>query len=90
MAQVAAGNAAAIDAALPELHATSAGLKSYVTGITAEGMEGKRLSFLLVPFLLSRHSLCLTYLPSECRRACGGHGYSSFAGSLSTLGQKSM
>lgn len=48
MAQVTAGNSAAINAALPELHATSAGLKSYVTGIAAEAIEGKQsIAYLL-------------------------------------------
>ncbi|KAL6074611.1 Acyl-coenzyme A oxidase (Acyl-CoA oxidase) [Balamuthia mandrillaris] len=40
--------------ALPEVHATSAGLKAYTTWITSSGIE-------------------------ECRKCCGGHGYSKFA-----------
>jgi acyl-CoA oxidase len=40
---------------LAETHATSAGLKSFVTQVTADGIE-------------------------ECRRCCGGHGYSRFSG----------
>lgn len=41
--------------ALPEVHATSAGLKAVTTWMTADGIE-------------------------ECRKCCGGHGYSKFAG----------
>jgi acyl-CoA oxidase len=44
---------------LPEVHATSAGLKAFTTWIAADGIE-------------------------ECRRACGGHGYSKFS-ALPTL-----
>lgn len=40
---------------LPDLHATSCGLKALASYTAAEGLE-------------------------VCRRACGGHGYSSFAG----------
>lgn len=40
---------------LPELHATSAGLKAVSTSLAAEGIE-------------------------ECRKCCGGHGYSQFSG----------
>jgi len=41
--------------ALPEVHATSAGLKAVTTWATSNGIE-------------------------ECRKCCGGHGYSKFAG----------
>ncbi len=40
---------------LAEVHATSAGLKAFVTWIAGSGIE-------------------------ECRKCCGGHGYSRFAG----------
>lgn len=45
--------------ALPELHASSSGLKALCTGLTADGIE-------------------------DCRRTCGGHGYSKLSG-LPTL-----
>jgi acyl-CoA oxidase len=41
--------------ALPEVHATSSGLKAYTTWVTSNGIE-------------------------ECRKCCGGHGYSAFSG----------
>jgi acyl-CoA oxidase len=41
--------------ALPEVHATSSGLKAVTTWVTSNGIE-------------------------ECRKCCGGHGYSKFAG----------
>lgn len=44
---------------LPEVHATSSGLKAFCTWITSDGIE-------------------------ECRKACGGHGYSLSSG-LPTL-----
>ncbi len=40
MVQVQAGDMKAIDAAMPELHATSAGLKSFVTALAADAIEG--------------------------------------------------
>eukprot|EP00048_Salpingoeca_helianthica_P007565 m.112115 g.112115 ORF g.112115 m.112115 type:complete len:674 (+) comp14366_c5_seq1:2732-4753(+) len=45
---------------LPEVHATSAGLKALVTLVTADGIE-------------------------QCRKLCGGHGYSQFSGLPETL-----
>ncbi len=62
---------------LPEAHATSSGLKSLTTTITAEGIGTDYFVY-----SLSGNNLTTNYFPypEVCRKACGGHGYTHSGG----------